>query len=816
MLDTGTRSSETDAIPAANGWFQIAVASDGATASIKKIVRHSGTGKPVIVMDILKKLKELKVVYGVDREAIDELLNAVENHNVPDKPVVIAKGDVEHGENSHVEWYINGINESETKILVVPKTPVCVKKLSSQGKKGKNVFGKQTNPRPGIDQPLNCGVGISYHKESDTNLIYTATHSGVLTFKSGTLSVDSGLAVSDDKLQAYVDIHVGKVIGAERHIMPEDILETLAVAGIKEGIKTDRIQQVFADKQLTNDEIRNVLIAEGIAPIKGSDEVLKWEVDIAAEEVNPRAVIPEQTIATISTTITPTSGVDVYGEELSAEKGECILVNCGHGVTQIENDGVREYKATCLGVVEFEQDTISIKSDVKISSDKMQVTMSLLRPLLDDDMANILFFHVMQTLEQHEIVYGIKKEAIKLILDNINKNKESKINLLVATGKPVVDGVNARVEYDKEMFNEGKLLDNGSIDFHEKSYPWNVKVDEVIGKLIRGQCSEDGINVFGQEILAKVVEASEPILEGVVLELDGSLRVTEPGVLLVNDINFKVSDNLQIDGDVNQKTGNIHCDKTVNVKGYVEPGFSLETKGDAIIQENVEDALVYAEGNIVIKSGIRGTRSKITCDGDLSAAFAENAELNAKGDIHIKNSIINCHSVCNGVMRIGEPHSKKSGVSGNITHAYQGIESSIIGSDSFNQTIIIAGVGIETTKQLIELNDELNKAKVVLDDLERVHLHYCKNPKSQEEQNALLQKLEETRELKIQERDELTNENERLKVLVDKSKDAKIIVHKRIYPGVKIILSGKTYEVKEERGAGIFRLQGEKVIFEPI
>ena len=34
-------------VHSANGWFQIAVASDGTTASIKKIVRHSGDGKPI-------------------------------------------------------------------------------------------------------------------------------------------------------------------------------------------------------------------------------------------------------------------------------------------------------------------------------------------------------------------------------------------------------------------------------------------------------------------------------------------------------------------------------------------------------------------------------------------------------------------------------------------------------------------------------------------------------------------------------------------------------------------------------------------------
>ena len=115
----------------------------------------------------------------------------------------------------------------------------------------------------------------------------------------------------------------------------------------------------------------------------------------------------------------------------------------------------------------------------------------------------------------------------------------------------------------------------------------------------------------------------------------------------------------------------------------------------------------------------------------------------------------------------------------------------------------------------MDVAEEIKNIKVVLEDLERVYAHYCKNPKSQEEQNALLLKLEETREIKNSELDELNSDTEQLQNIVESSKDAKIIVHKRIYPGVKIILSNKTYEVKEERGAGIFCIEDENVIFVP-
>ena len=106
------------------------------------------------------------------------------------------------------------------------------------------------------------------------------------------------------------------------------------------------------------------------------------------------------------------------------------------GIEEIKNPGVREYKSMRLGVVQFESDVVSVKSGINISDDKLKVTMSLLRSNEASGEGNILLQHVIATLNQHNVVYGIKNNAIKLILENINKEKKSKINLLVAEGCP--------------------------------------------------------------------------------------------------------------------------------------------------------------------------------------------------------------------------------------------------------------------------------------------------------------------------------------------------------------------------------------------
>jgi uncharacterized protein len=986
MESLAQKSSSDKEEPSANGWFQIDVPNDGLVAKVKKIVRHTGNGKPVKAGDILNKLKQLKVTHGIDREAIDKLLESVDDNNVPEEPVVIAKGDVENGENGSLEWCIDGITEENSKFLVVPKMKIAVRTLASQGKKGKNVFGKPKNPRPGFDQQLNNGDGVIYNQETDGVLTYESTHTGMLRYKSGTLSIDSGLDISDDKLKVHMDIYAGKLTDLEKEVTETDILDTLEAVGIKYGINADQIKSTLEEARNSEGVVKNVLVAEGKAPINGNDDIVEWHLDVQSEDINKRAVLPGQTIAIIksnleskpgidvfeeviagingtakvlncgegveeikvnggseykalrlgvvqyeSDTLTVKSGikisddnlkvtmsllrsdlatedgnivlqhvisslnehgviygikseaiklileninkerkskidllvaegeapvngeddtvawrldvqsedinkcavlpgqsiatiktnskskpgVDVFGEVVSGIDGTTTVLNCGEGVEEIKVDGSSEYKALWLGVVQYESDTLTVKSEIKVSDDNLKVTMSLLRPDITTDEGNISFQHVIMTLNEHGIVYGIKNDDIKLILEKINKERKSETDLLVAEGLPAKDGVDTRIDFDKELSVSGKISANGEIDYHEKSYPWNVKVNDVIGKVIPPIRSEDGRNVKGEALIANQVKESDPELEGVKKEVDGTLRVTEDGILLVNGINFKVSDSLDLDGDVCQKTGNINSDKTVNVKGYVEPGFVLETKGDAIIQENVEDSTVSADGSVVIKSGIRGTHSKIIAGGNISASFAENADLNATGDILIANSLINCHTVCQGAVQVGGSKSRKSTLVGDVTQAIGGVEVAILGSDSFNKTIIEVGAGNDSYMKLREMVDEILSIKKGIADINKLYEHSCKNPKSQKDQNALLLKLTGTLELKNKEYNKLLEEKEELTVLMEDSKNAKVIVRNRVYPGVVIRIMNKIHEVKEERSSGAFLLKGEKIIFVP-
>jgi uncharacterized protein (DUF342 family) len=150
-----------------------------------------------------------------------------------------------------------------------------------------------------------------------------------------------------------------------------------------------------------------------------------------------------------------------------------------------------------------------------------------------------------------------------------------------------------------------------------------------------------------------------------------------------------------------------------------------------------------------------------------------------------------------------------------VTQALKGVEVAILGSDSFNKTIVEVGVGIDAQMKLRELADEILSAKKAISDVKKLYEHCCKNPKAQKEQNALLLKLTGTLEQKNNEFDELFAEKEALAALMVDSKDARVVVRSRVYPGVVIRIMNKVYEVKEERNSGVFLLKGEEIVFAP-
>ena len=212
--------------------------------------------------------------------------------------------------------------------------------------------------------------------------------------------------------------------------------------------------------------------------------------------------------------------------------------------------------------------------------------------------------------------------------------------------------MDAQLTLDHDL-TVGRLLPDGRIDFHEHSYPWNVKKGQVIGHLTPPQPAEEGMTIRGDTVPAVAAKEITLKLTGIEQDNDGTLTSTMDGAFTIYGNTLSIADCIVVDGDVDHRTGNVHAQTNVTVKGYVTPGFSLEAEGDVTVNENVENAIVRARGNVIIRGGVRGPTSEIYAGGMVSVGFVEYGMVQATEDIEIKEAAIEVHLISDSDIRVG-------------------------------------------------------------------------------------------------------------------------------------------------------------------
>jgi uncharacterized protein len=600
--------------------------------------------------------------------------------------------------------------------------------------------------------------------------------------------------------------------GDGKPVESKDILKKLKAEKVVHGIDLSAIDNLLNLVEANQIPEEAVVIASSDVE-QGEDGNLQWCIEGVGEKDSQIIVAPDMRIATRRLAVKGKPGKNVLGKAKQPKPIFDPQLNAGPGICAEEDEnGEFIYKTEYAGELKYVDDSISIETHVTISDDHMQAHMHIPAGKVEGVERAVAEEDILAVMTSLNITEGILLENIRAALKENGDNACLVKNILVAEGKVEKDGVNARLVVDEHL-SVGKVLDNGKIDFNEKSYPWNVKAGEVIGRVILPQIEEDGFTVLGKILTAVPAEGANLVLEGIKEEADGTLRAVQDGVLLANGLNISVADNLLVNGDVCQQTGNIHSDKTVTIKGYVEPGFIVESRGDIIIQDNVEQSLVRSNGSTVIKSGVRGSNSKIISRGNISASFVENARVKALGDITVDNSLVSCYSYCQGTLNIGNPNSKKSTLIGGTTHAMKGIVAANLGSEGCNKTVVSVGSRPAALQKLKKIGEELTTLERTANELDHVYTQHRQNPAMAN--SEMLQKIDLTRQAKRQEFEQMTLEQEKLHVQIEDSKKATVVIHKNTYPGVRIQILDKSYEVKKKEGAGMFFLEGELIIFRP-
>lgn len=319
---------------------------------------------------------------------------------------------------------------------------------------------------------------------------------------------------------------------------------------------------------------------------------------------------------------------------------------------------------------------------------------------------------VVESMHRAGIVYGIDEDHLRQILPK-------RIDFIAAKGTDAVKGQDARIERYFDLSQKGKAVsnDNGRVDFKNLQLFVLVKKGDILARRIPHTAGISGKNVLGDEIHPKPGKP-RPVPSGkntriqnqndIVAEIDG--QIVDRGNMIAVDPRFEVS------GNVDVSTGNIEFNGSVHVRGDVEWGFTVKATGDVEIGGAVAGGSVEGN-NIYITGGVQGmSGGKIIAKGNISASFAENAELEAGKDIHILDVALHSNLIAGGSIFL---EGKRGIITGGVISAGEEIRAQVIGNAANVITRISVGQNPMLQREYKALAAELAEDRKRLDAIKK-------------------------------------------------------------------------------------------------
>lgn len=364
--------------------------------------------------------------------------------------------------------------------------------------------------------------------------------------------------------------------------------------------------------------------------------------------------------------------------------------------------------AARLKQMETAEGPLAAECAVCVSQDEMAAWVVLLPPI--GQAAEMPGADVIRMeLERARVTYGIDEEKLQAVAQGDQWFK----GLLIAQGTPPVEGKDGSVEdyFSREPVRYLEEDKSGKVDFRAQKSIQNVFKGAVICEILPPEPGTDGRAVTGRILYAKPVKpAAVPRGSNTAISEDGRQLVAAlDGHVVFSSGAFLVKPQLEIESDVDYKTGNIDFFGDVRIRGTVKENFSVRATGAVRIEGAVEAATVEAGGEIVIVNGILGdNKAIIKSRKSVHAKYMEYCVVYA-GDSVYADCILASQVFCDNMV------SAKTGrgvIIGGCLTAGRMVEAVTIGSMSHRRTDIFLGM-------LPAVKEELSTNQDALDSLYR-------------------------------------------------------------------------------------------------
>ncbi|WP_265445957.1 DUF342 domain-containing protein [Acetivibrio straminisolvens] len=407
-----------------------------------------------------------------------------------------------------------------------------------------------------------------------------------------------------------------------------------------------------------------------------------------------------------------------------------------------------------------------------------------------------LLEEVEKTLEKAGVVFGIKHDVL---LDELCNNRQ----ILIAEGIPPEHGEDSVIKMYEIKKATPEIKEDGKVDHYELNLINKVKVGDWLGERIDPTPGTMGKSVKGEPIPA-IPGKNHPLhydkksvreehKDGVTY-----LYALKSGAVHYEGDKISVSNHLEIDGDVDFKTGNIDFDGFVSIKGTVADGFSVVSTQDIEILGvygigSIKE-VVSRKGSVYIKGGIAGkNKAVIKAKKDIYSKYISDATVTCEGSLHVGLYCINSNITAREII-IDSPKGQISG--GNIQCEAK-VLSPILGSPSEKRTLIsVKGFNRNTLKERLE--EVIKSIEALKNELVKVKVEAEAYFNSEEQMKSGSLKAEDIKQRFYKIKEQLKELEEEKKTIADVLRtkgEGEISILKKAYPGVVIEIKNVIKEI---------------------
>lgn len=249
---------------------------------------------------------------------------------------------------------------------------------------------------------------------------------------------------------------------------------------------------------------------------------------------------------------------------------------------------------------------------------------------------------VHRALERAGVRFGIDDAAVAALAQRL-ADAGFAGTATIARGEAPEPGTDGRIEcpIDTRLL-PGRVCADGHIDWRERELLHPIADAEPLGRIIAPTPGRLGHDVRGRPLAPRAGQPSTVRIGDGVRRDGDDLFAARAGVLLHDARQFDVVPLYTHATDVDLRSGNLHTEGSLEVRGDVREGATATAVGDVVIRGAVQSAKVTSGGSVAVAQGVLGRDSLIEAGAGISCRHATSARFTAGGTVEFGDHAALC------------------------------------------------------------------------------------------------------------------------------------------------------------------------------